>query len=133
MHSDDVDSLGHSLPSTTLIGDAFDKKWGIKVTNPEFMLGILRKRYEMNNVLFTHLTQAQFLEDLCASFSEHLPQSPRLRSTPFPPGTRLYIGCEDASAEMTRAIKDKGYMRLAGALLWHARCTGPTVSYAVEP
>jgi hypothetical protein len=132
IHSDDVDSLGDNLSSTILIGDAFDKKWGIKVTNPEFMLGILRKRYEMNNVLFTHLTQAQFLEDLCVSFSEHLPQSPRLRSTPFPPGTRLYIGCEDASAEMIRAIKDKGYMRLTGALLWHARCTGPTVSYAVN-
>jgi hypothetical protein len=114
------------------IGDVFDKKWGIKVTNPEFMLGILRKRYEMNNVLCTHLTQAQFLENLHISFSEHLPQSPRLCSTPFPPGTRLYIECEDASAEMMRGTKDKGYMRLTGALLWCARCTGPTVSYAVN-
>ena len=132
IHSDDVDSLGENLSSTILIGNAFDKKWGIKVTNPEFMLGILRKRYTANNVLFTHLTQTQYLEDLYASFSEHLPNSPRLRSTPFPPGKRLYIGCEDATAMQIREIKDKGYMKLTGALLWCARCTGPTVSYAVN-
>ena len=43
--------------SPLTIKDAFDKRFGVKVVDPRFMLGNERKLYEIDGVRYCHVTQ----------------------------------------------------------------------------
>jgi hypothetical protein len=92
IHTDDCDCKTERMESILAIADKFHERFGIKVTNPEHMLGMVRKRYTMNGVLFEHITQDGFLMELWEEHKHLYPENPKPPRLPFPKGVRLYIG-----------------------------------------
>jgi hypothetical protein len=131
-YTDDCDCHTTSMESVLKVAAKFEAKFGIKVVNPEFMLGVKRKRYHREGVLHAHLSQEEYIEELYESFKKHMSDQRRPQNLPFPKGKRLYVGCEDPEEGETEANIEKGYMRLCGALLWCARNTMPSIAYAIS-
>ena len=132
IHSDDVDMKSQNMDSALLIAELFNKRFGIKMTNPEHMLGMIRKRYEMNGVLFEHITQAGYLNELWEEFKHLYPDNAKAPSIPFPKTMRLYPGCEDVTPEESLAIIKKGYQNIIGGIMWGNRGTAPLASFGTN-
>jgi hypothetical protein len=94
-YCDDVDCHTTNMASMIKISNKFQERFGIKVVNPEFMLGVKRKRYSRDGILYVHLSQEEYIEELYESFKPHMSDKRRSQELPFPKGQRLYIGCED--------------------------------------
>ena len=131
-YTDDLDCYTEEMSSMLKISKAFDKKFGIKVVNPDYMLGVVRKQYEREGVLYTHLTQTAYIEEVYKTFRPFMPENIRSRSTHFPKGERLYIGSHDAENKEIEAVKNRGYLKLVGSLLWYVRNTAPALSFGVN-
>jgi len=131
-YTDDLDCYTEEMSSMLKISKAFDKKFGIKVVNPDYMLGVVRKQYEREGVLYTHLTQTAYIEEVYKTFRPFMPENIRSRSTHFPKGERLYIGSHDADNKEIEAVKNRGYLKLVGSLLWYVRNTAPALSFGVN-
>ena len=131
-YTDDCDCHTTSMASVLKIAAKFENRFGIKVVNPEFMLGVKRKRYHREGVLYVHLSQEEYIAELYESFKPLMSEKRRPQNLPFPKGKRLYVGCDEPEeGEITQNI-EKGYMRLCGALLWAARNTMPSISFAIS-
>ena len=48
-------------------------KFGIKIVDPKFMLGVKRTRYERDDVLYVHLSQEEYIEEIYNSFRFQIP------------------------------------------------------------
>ena len=131
-YTDDCDCHTTSMASVLKIAAKFETRFGIKVVKPEFMLGVKRKRYHREGVLYVHLSQEEYIAELYESFKIHMSDQRRSQSLPLPKGKRLYVGCEEPEDGEIAANIDKGYMRLCGALLWAARNTMPSIAYAIS-
>ena len=135
IHSDDCDCKTENMASVLEIADKFHTKFGIKVTNPEHMLGMVRKRYTMNGVLFEHITQGGFLLELWEEHKHLLGDNVQLEKPPkipFPKGVRLYVGCEDVTAQDAAEVNTKGYQSIVGGIMWGNRGSAPIVSFGTN-
>jgi hypothetical protein len=96
------------------------------------MLGMVRKRSKMNDVLFEHITQDGYLMDLWNEHKHLLPVNAKPPRVPFPKGVRMYIGWEDVTAEDIADTIKKGYQNLVGGIMWANRGTSPMVSFGTN-
>ena len=97
-------------------------RFGIKRVDPRFMLGLYSNIIDLpDGSKLLELTQPDFVESMLSEFGEYLPD--KAVGTPFKPGAVL--GCKEAGYEPSlaeqRSVKERGYMRLTGMLLWCAR------------
>jgi hypothetical protein len=81
------------------------------------VLGIVRKRYEVNGVLFEHITQAGFLNEFWEEFKHLFPDNPKPPAIPFPKNTRLCAGYEDATDTELKELAKDGHANLVGGLI----------------
>ena len=89
-YTDDCDCHTTSMASVLKIAAKFENRFGIKVVNPEFMLGVKRKRYHREGVLYVHLSQEEYIAELYESFKPLMSEKRRPQNLPFPKGKRLY-------------------------------------------
>ena len=84
IHTDDCDVYAEKAEDGAIIADKFDKRFTIKMVDPSLMLGIKRDRWHDDDTGVTHvrLTQPAFIEDLYATYKDHMPKWQP--STPFP-------------------------------------------------
>ena len=63
--TDDMGCYTESMPSTGVlkIADLFRARFGIKVVDPKFMLGVVRQRYERDGVMYCHVHQAEYIAE----------------------------------------------------------------------
>ena len=72
------------------IKDAFDKRFGVKVVDPRFMLGNERNLYEVDWVRYCHATQVGKIEGVWEGFGKHCEQVRKL--------DRPCVNCDFVSA-----------------------------------
>jgi hypothetical protein len=142
VHSDDVDLICQVPQDGVFIADAFNTKFGgdedgIKMCDPNFMLGVQREtRYDKeNDITYHELTQSGCVTDLYEEFKNELPK--KIAKTPMPEKTFLSMYTPEGdrreqSDEITADIKGKGYMHIVGTLLWLSRNCFPELSQGLS-
>jgi len=134
IHSDDCDMIGSSTEMMKEIMSRFDKKWGCKVVESDFMLGVKRvmkndpskEDYKPDLPVTVELTMTAYIDGVCESFKEELEGFHRKHvSTPFPEKTFISKDKSSITKEEADLYMGKGYQRLCGCLLWAARNVFP--------
>ena len=77
----------------------------------------------------TELTMPGYVDELCKTFADHLPD--KSKATPFPENTVLGLKEPgyDPSVEEQREFRDLGYLVAAGSILWVARQAYPEMMF----
>ena len=96
-YTDDCDCHTTSMASVLKIAAKFETRFGIKVVKPEFMLGVKRKRYHREGVLYVHLSQEEYIAELYESFKIHMSDQRRSQSLPLP---KLYQKANDYMSDV---------------------------------
>ena len=130
IHTDDCDGAGEDEQIMKAIFDKINDIWRVKLTDPEYMLGVSRKiTYTDNRVTAIEMTMTPFIEAMERSFSEHM--KPGAASTPFLESTKI-SKLEEVDSEEVKQVLQLGYQRAVGMLLWAARHTYPECKYGVS-
>ena len=130
IHTDDCDGAGEDQEIMQAIFNKINDIWKVKLTDPEYMLGVSRKMtYTDNRVTSIELTMTPFIEAMERSFSEHL--KPGAAHTPFLENTRI-SKLEEVDSEEIKQVLQLGYQRAVGMLLWAARHSYPECKYGVS-
>lgn len=119
VHSDDVDLVGENLDNMKKIAEWCEEEWKIKMVDPDFILGIKRTRFERDGEEFCEISMEDYIDDLGKTLEEFLPK--RQARTPFPEGRTLSKTIDPPSDEEAKVIKDRGYKKAVGMLLWCSR------------
>ena len=124
IYTDDCDIIGESDEMMREIFDIVDAKWGAKVVDAAFVLGVKRELSEdpVTKAMVVEMTMEAFIDGMVSAFANHLPVEDV--DTPFPDGlklSRLPHTLGKVPKEETAAVLDRGYMRAVGMLLWAAR------------
>ena len=122
IHTDDCFVRGERDEDLEYIRNSFGNRFGIKRVDPRFMLGLYSNIIDApDGSKVLEFTQPDFIENMLSEFGMHIPD--KEVSTPFKPGAVL--GCKEAGYDPPiaeqKAVKERGYMRLVGMLLWCAR------------
>ena len=140
IHVDDVDLVGESANDCTMIADAFNSKFGIKMCDPEFMLGIERITSvdPKTNRRTTEFKQTDYVSSMYKRWRAKLKKEGKGKppNTPFPPGIFLcyrdkYGEKVEVPEEETKQVLKDGYQKIVGELLWAQRNCFPECSYGV--
>jgi hypothetical protein len=120
VHTDDCDCIGSNEEINKYIADAMHKRWEIKFTDPEFMLGVKRELVENDDETTIELTMTSYVDGMVKAFEEF--DIPKYVKTPFPEHSAGHISKYDPvdEDEMKRVL-DRGWMRLVGMCLWASR------------
>ena len=103
---------------------------GIRDVDPSFMLGVRRTLTDRaDGVREIELTMPQYIDELCKTFADHLPE--KSKSTPIPEHTILGLKEPDYAPSVEEQIefRDKGYLVAAGSILWVARQAYPEIMF----
>ena len=136
VHSDDCDMVCEDSKAGLYICEQFRQRFGIKMADPAFMLGVNRRKWtDENGVTFLEMTQQKSVDDLYEEFKDQLPK--RAVSTPFPDKCFLSTYTPDGEPrkvdpdEIARNYK-REYMHIVGTLLWLGRNCYPEISQGVH-
>ena len=130
IHTDDCDGIGEDQEILTAVFDKLNQIWSVKLTDPEYMLGVSRRiTYHQDKVRSIELTMTPFVEAMERSFKQHLPSI--TPSTPFAENTKISKLEEVDSEEITQVLQ-LGYQRAVSMLLWAARHSYPECKYGVS-
>ena len=115
----------------------FQTRYGIRVCDPSFMLGIFREEYEREGVRCIKMHQPSYMEKTREEFAQHIQPKKSTPAEPFPRQTFLApldnCGTPIAvDAEEAKSVQTRGYMNLVGGLLWASRNTMPAISFALS-
>ena len=136
IHTDDCDLVCEKARDAPHITAKFNKRFGIKLCDPSYMLGVNRK-------LTTHpdgkrtleLSQPDFIESMYHRWRDYLPK--RQQTCPFPAKEFLSLATPDGEPANTpdaevNEVLSLGYQQVVGELLWATRNTGPDTAYGVQ-
>ena len=130
-HVDDVEAMTQSTADGLLIAERFHKRFGIRMVDPNEMLGVRRERITKNGITTLRMTQTAYVEELYNTFKDHAPS--REVATPFPENEYLSLADEPSpDPDEIKEMIDIGYQVLVGGLLWIARNSAPDLSFAVS-
>ena len=130
-HVDDVEAMTQSTADGLLIAERFHKRFGIRMVDPNEMLGVRRERITKNGITTLRMTQTAYVEELYNTFKDHAPS--REVATPFPENEYLSLADEPSpDPDEIKEMIDIGYQVLVGGLLWIARNSAPELSFAVS-
>jgi hypothetical protein len=140
IHVDDADGCFEYAEDakfwTECTNDLFrtEKQPGIKVVDPEHMLGVTRVLSEKDGIRYMTLTQAAYIEGVWQEYGHHR-KGKRKPSTPMPgkgdncppplDENEKPVGVTDKEAREVQAL---GYRKLIGECLWPMRNTCPGVA-----
>ena len=124
VYTDDCEVVGESQDMMRQIFDVIHKKWGAKVVDENFVLGIHRQveRDDDSGYMSVEMTMTAFVEGMVKSVQGHLDEE-RV-TTPFPEKlklSRMPYECGDVPDSEVAEVLERGYMRVVGQLLWCAR------------
>jgi hypothetical protein len=132
-HTDDIDLVCEVADDGVRILDAFDKRFGITMCNPKYMLGVERRVTKDPLTGATHLEMIQpdYISTMYKSWEQYI--SKRAVHTPVPEGTFLcqrdkFGDIIETSSEEHTAVIERGYQKVCGELLWATRNTYPQCS-----
>ena len=145
IHVDDCDGFFLSAEDGAWWTDATNNLFktenqpGIKVVDPEHMLGVTRVMSELpDGTKIMRLTQIAYVEQVWAEFG-HFRKGKRKPSTPMPgkgdssppplDENEKPVGVTDQEARDVHAL---GYRKLVGELLWPMRNTSPAIAAAMS-
>ena len=137
VHTDDCDLIGESKADLTLIAQKFDERFGIKIVDEDYMLGVKRTvTTGADGVRSVELTQTDYVETLFKEFEHHF-TSPKVPETPFPETMFLSLAHPDGTIRATEVSESKsvlklGYQSLVGSLLWACRNCYPELGCGVN-
>ena len=134
--SDDFDMICEDTEAGLYICEQFRQRWGIKMADPRFMLGVSRRKWtDENGVTHLEMTQQKSVDELYEEYRDQLPKISR--KTPFPDKVFLSTCNPDGTRrevdpdEIARNFK-RGYMNIVGSLLWLSRNCYPEISFGVQ-
>eukprot|EP01045_Picozoa_sp_COSAG04_P016545 COSAG04_NODE_1388_length_6961_cov_6.032498_11_plen_390_part_01 len=136
IHTDDCDQVCQSASDAPIITEMFNKRFGIKLCDPSYMLGVNRKLTTHDDGTRTlEMSQPDYIESMYHRWREYLPR--RQPTCPFPAKEFLSLAAPngepantpDAEVEEVIAL---GYQQVVGELLWATRNTGPDTAYGVQ-
>jgi hypothetical protein len=131
VHTDDCDCIGSSIGINQFIADAMHKRWEIKITDPEFMLGVKRTLNESKEEFSVELTMTSYIDGMIKAFEEF--EIPKYVKTPFPEHSAGHISKYDVvSDDEVKRVLDRGWMRLVGMCLWASRNVFIECSYGTS-
>ena len=135
IHTDDMDIIAQYAADVNDILQAFDKRFGITVSSPDYMLGVLRTESINGNRRSITMSQEAYIEGMYEKFKEHC--DGKTVTEPFPAKTFLMPldNCGkpiDVPDDEVKRVHKKGYMNLVGGLLWAQRNTCPGLSFAMS-
>eukprot|EP01052_Picozoa_sp_SAG31_P027706 SAG31_NODE_2615_length_5371_cov_89.477238_1_plen_187_part_00 len=125
VHTDDCDVIGECKADLTYIAQKFDERFGIKIVDEDYMLGVKRTiSTNSDGVRCVELTQTDYIETLYREYEEHVKGS-KTPETPFPESAFLSMAHPDGSPCATpeteyKSILKMGYQSVVGSLLWAA-------------
>jgi hypothetical protein len=130
IHTDDMDAVGTDMLILNGIFDLVDKIWELKRTDPELMLGVVRKVTHDSDgkVESCEQTMEAYIRGMADSFREHLPT--KTVQSFLPPKTSLSKFEKPPELEV-KGSQDKGYNRAVGMIVWAVRHVAPIGKYGV--
>lgn len=125
VHTDDVDAYSTSESLLKEIFQSHDERWKAKEVRSNFLLGIKRVRKRVpdgeggvhNDTI--EMTMTPYVEGMYSAFADYIKDKHR-PETPMPTGTQLTKN-KPVKAEEAERMRDRGYLRAVGMLLWAAR------------
>jgi hypothetical protein len=133
VHTDDVDGVCDDPRDGQAIQAAFDAEFGVTTCDPKYMLGVTRVMSEDEGVVVSRHNQVAYVEEVWNQFKEHRAG----RAVPNRPADDMAFTDHDGRLIITDEseygpVKDRGYRKLIGCLLWPARNAYPMISFAVS-
>ena len=137
VHVDDCDLISELSSDAALITAAFDKRFGVTVCDPHFLLGIQREISIKDGVTYLEMTQPDYIDSLVKQFEAEIKTRVKKRGqieSPVPPGTFLSVvgdpdhGIEPPSEQEIAEAKALGYQNAVGSLNWAARHCYPEIA-----
>ena len=138
IHVDDIDCIADDDADAQYIFGQMHLEWGIKMTDPDMMLGIQRRLTTVDGVRYLEMIMPTYITDMYNEWSAVMAQRSKpikksLPSTPFPDGEQLsVIGTErfpkPPDAEIAAVTPDM--QKFTGQLLWVARMIMPDCLFA---
>ena len=133
VHVDDIDGAAQDPRDAKAILEKMQKKFGISVIEPKYMLGIQRDIHtDEQGVRWLEMSQAAYCEDAWKEWGHFR----GTKKAPVKPADGLKFTDNDGNiivpdAKEYEAVTKRGYRKLVGTLLWPARNAYPIISYAV--
>ena len=133
VHVDDIDGAAQDPRDAKAILEKMQKKFGISVIEPKYMLGIQRDIHtDEQGVRWLEMSQAAYCEDAWKEWGHFR----GTKQAPSKPADGLKFTDSDGNlivpdAKEYEAVTKRGYRKLVGTLLWPARNAYPLISYAV--
>ena len=133
VHVDDIDGAAQDPRDAKLILDKMQKKFGISVIEPKYMLGIQRDiSTNADGVVTLEMSQVAYIEDAWKEWGHYR----KTKKAPTKPADGLKFTDNDGKlivpeAKEHETVTKRGYRKLVGTLLWPARNGYPIISYAV--
>ena len=153
--TDDVSTVAQRQEEVDYIENEFRKEFGIKKTNPEHMLGLLRKITDGGTAV--EITMDSYISGVHEQFKDEPAMTTRSPTTPLPPGTFLsrsdfgkpkdeFVPGQGGSGtyqpkpaatpepEQRRPVRADfpRFGKLVGCLLWIMRMAKPEIACAVH-
>ena len=133
VHTDDVDGVCDDPRDGQAIQDKFHAEFGVTTCDPKHMLGVNREMSEADGVVISRHTQKAYIEEVWDQFKEYRAG----RGAPDRPANDMKFTDEMGNLITTDEseygpVKDRGYRKLIGCMLWPARNAYPMISYAIS-
>jgi hypothetical protein len=131
IHTDDIDGAGTTDAIMEAIFSKIDAIWKVKMTDPEYMLG-LRRNLQLSPegiVEYVELTMEAYIKGMAETFREHLPK--RTIKTPWPEKVTLSKMNKPDDTEI-RQYQQLGYNRAVGMIVWAVRHVCPAAKYGAS-
>lgn len=133
LHTDDADCAGSSQAILEEIQSKIRTHWGIKAVNPDYMLGVHRVLQGEGKDRTVELTMTAFVESMALAFKKYVFDDKKLAKlkTPSEKGMHLHkhLRQDEESQRKQEAeatvVRDRGYAKLLGMILWAARMCFP--------
>ena len=133
VHTDDIDGVCDDPRDGQAIQDKFHAEFGVTTCDPKHMLGVNREMSEEDGVVISRHTQKAYIEEVWDQFKEYRAG----RGAPDRPANDMKFTDEMGNLITTDEseygpVKDRGYRKLIGCMLWPARNAYPMISYAIS-
>jgi len=133
VHVDDIDGAAEDSRDAKAILEKMQKKFGISVIEPKYMLGIQRDiSTDEKGVITLEMSQVAYCEEAWKEWGHFRGTK---KAPPKPADGLRFTDCDGnlivPDAKEHEAVTKRGYRKLVGTLLWPARNGYPIISYAV--
>ena len=136
IYTDDCDCIGSNQDIMSEFQTILNDKWGIRETDPEFMLGVKRT---MSNIgadgkdVAVELTMTEYVQSMVKEFEADITALPkRHREIPIPPGVVVSLSPNTTVTEENKDYLERGYNRACGMVMWAARHCYPQCLYGIS-